>query len=348
MSDLDQSELDLLGPLGRVDPPEEETMRRVATRFAAEARSVSTVRHTRSRLLPRRPALRRLVIGGGALAATAAVIAAVTVVTGGIAGNLPHTTDNAAAPTGRATGPTTLRGQILAAFDTNANSIMFAHQVTTMPGSPSFTEDSWFSTLQPKPGEQVVQRGRSTQGSTIEQDASMVYLQPADNAPPPPNCPNNGRVPSAPNMQLALVDGESIVVEYDTRTWSDVTNTCLKLEVDNPDSPSTIRAEIARNYWRQVPGQQTVDGQPAIELTHTDDIGYGVPPLTDSLWVGAQSYLPIEDVTHLSVGRPKEYTPQTLTTTFSFLPDTPANRAQLKPAIPPGFTHTAKPPVQHS
>ena len=332
MNDLDRSDLDLLTPLGQVAAPDQETMLAIATRFTADAADDS-------RPAPRRgagrPTVRRLAIGGGAVAAAAAVIATVTLVSGSIAGNAAHDTD--AEGQGGGQGGVRL---ILAALDTNADLIMHERTEITGPGQQPFISDDWFSALDPKPGQQVVQSGMITMGTRVDQRFAMIYAQPAAGAPVPASCGVSGATSNDPaNAQVLVGNGESIDVEYSTRTWSDVTGGCL--ELSGADGPAQVRAQLAEGDWQQVPGQQIVDGKQATEFTHQYEADPGELAFTGSIWVDAQTYLPIKGLMVPKPGSPNAAAQQTITTTYSYEPGTPANLAALKPTIPPGFTRTA-------
>jgi hypothetical protein len=290
------NDLDLLAPLGKVQPPDEDTMRGIAALFAAEAANEPPVRR-------RRP----LVLAGGAVGAAAAVIGVVSLV-GSLTSSPPPSASN-------------VRGLVLSAFDTST-AILHEHTlITDATGGPPMTTDEWFSALHPAVGQQVIQRGTNGLRGKLDQDVSYTYVQPGPGQAPA-NC---GDQAGNPNRIGDLIEVEADVVEvdFDKKNWSKATGTCVGTTEENVDD---IRQRISSGQWQLVPGTTTVEGQQAIELTKTDGQDHW------TLWANAETYLPIRD----------ELTgPSSITTDYTFLPNTPENRAQLRTPIPPGYPRVA-------
>lgn len=295
------NDLDLLAPLGRVDPPDEDTMRGIAALFVAEAAEQ-----------PRTPARhgRRLVIAGGALASAAAVVAVVSLI---------------AQLTSPPPSAEKVRDLVLTAFD-SSDAILHEHTVLTNAGDVPMTTDEWFSTMHPVVGERVIQRGVAVYGTRLNQDFTYSYAWPAP-GPAPADCRDAGG--SGRIGEQVWVDGEVVVVDHVAENWSEATHTCLATGLEKVVD---VRAGIASGQWKLTPGTTTVDGQPAIELTKTDETGQR------TLWANADSYLPIrERVVHGT---------SSTTADYMFLADTAENRAQLQTPVPPGYRQV-RPGQQH-
>jgi hypothetical protein len=86
---------------------------------------------------------------------------------------------------------------------------------------------------------------------------------------------------------------------------------------------------VAAGDWSEV-GTGTMDGQTAIELS-SNVVGSG------ELWVSADTFLPLCEVFTTAMS--------TTTDEYSYLSPTAANLAQLRPAIPAGFTQTTALPA---
>ncbi len=305
MNDL--TELDLLAPMGKVDPPSPETMRDVAALLAAETDPMPAG----SRRSPRRS----LAIGGGAVAAAAAVLAVVSLI--------GSTTQ---APQQKSAQPDpSLRDVVLAALDTNADSILHVTMTGVDSKGPNPVAHLWYSSAQAKAGQSLTVRDIvEPTSSTFEQDASETYVVPSAGSPPA-NC-------------------DVLQVQYETRLWTRWVGLCPFLG----QPVLELKKEIAEDRWHRVPGQTTVDGQPALVYTlETDgDNSKGVGNSKQTLWINASTGLPIRDeMTGFNVDGSVV---GTVTDSYGFLPNTEQNRAQLTVPIPAGFTHVAKfPPTRH-
>jgi hypothetical protein len=121
--------------------------------------------------------------------------------------------------------------------------------------------------------------------------------------------------------------GETFDVEYSTRTWSRQADHLIVYL--NGDSPAFVRADLATMRWSAArTGSQ---GRQLIELRWTDS---DPPGYQTMLWVDAASYTPVRMVSHWG-------NTDTVTTTYQFLPVSPAALANLRPAVPSGFTRTS-------
>ncbi|HEV2936223.1 MAG TPA: hypothetical protein VGY96_24130, partial [Streptosporangiaceae bacterium] len=79
----------------------------------------------------------------------------------------------------------------------------------------------------------------------------------------------------------------------------------------------------------------------AVELTWSPR--RGPMTVTTTLWVDAQSYVPLRSVEMMRAG-PRDNVLETDTTDYQILPATRANLDLLNPPIPAGFTETATSP----
>lgn len=306
----DVTELDLLAPLGEVDPPDHETMAEVALLLAAE-----------TDLVPARPTRfgkRKMAIGGGVVAAAAAVFAVFS---------LAGSTTEAPVRSSAGNDPS-LREVVLAALDSHADSILHVTMTAVNKNAPEPpVADLWYSSAQPKAGQSITARNIvEATSSTFEQDASETYVVTSAGATP--------------------ADCDVLQVQYETRDWVRRVGDCPYLG----EPALELTREIAKGEWHRVPGQATVDGQPAVQYSrgtdgdHSKDTGYSI----QTLWINASTGLPIsDDMKGYAVDGTLE---TTVIETFSFLPNTEQNRARLTVPIPAGFTQVTsfpQPPTRH-
>ena len=263
----------------------------------------------------RRSGKRNLAIGVGAVAAAAAVFAVVSL-NGSIAG-----------PRNPAGGDPDLRTLVLTAFDANANSILHVTMtaVHNGPGPEQPVAHLWYSSAQPRAGQSLTVRDIvAPTSSSAEQDASETYVV-TDAGSTPANC-------------------DVLQVRYDLREWTKRVSGCPYLG----EPQLELEKELAEGSWHRVPGQTTVDGQPAVQYTREDDGDHarGVGNSYRTLSINASTNLPISD--QLKGFAADGTLADTVTTAFSFLPDTEQNRAQLTVPIPAGFTQVPEfPPTRH-
>ena len=95
-------------------------------------------------------------------------------------------------------------------------------------------------------------------------------------------------------------------------------------------TPGQVVQSLRTGEFR-ITGHPVVHGRPTIELTATYPGFSG----TYTLLVDTASYLPLQSVNSVNTSP--------FTTTYTYLPDTPANVALLQVPIPPGFRHAARP-----
>jgi outer membrane lipoprotein-sorting protein len=94
-------------------------------------------------------------------------------------------------------------------------------------------------------------------------------------------------------------------------------------------SPRELRESIATSDFT-APRKAELNGQAVLELTaHYNDAG---KESGQTVWVDPATYLPLQTLS--DEGGIK------VQADYGFLPPTPANMAELKAAIPPGFTRT--------
>jgi hypothetical protein len=332
MTDLDRYDLDLLEALGRVEPPTADLLDHVAARLHGlsmyEAPTASL----------RRP--RRAVPVAAALA-VAAVAAAVGMV------STDHTGKTKQPASPAATAPTaagSLRDAILAAFSNTGSDISHSQVVWQTKGQQGAI-DVWTSPFEAQIGQTQTRRDVVSVGGQTIQDVEMVYAipKPETDATVPADCQGKIGVDKSkslygPTGGVDAVDGRLIDVEYTTKSWSDQPETCLA--VAQPTDAQQVRDDVATGGWSVV-AHGEINGRQAIELGWSDHASVGS---TDVLWVDAQTYLPIVGKSTDQVGSPGAYEAQTITTTYDFLADTPANEQQLTTHIPAGFAQSQQSP----
>jgi hypothetical protein len=201
--------------------------------------------------------------------------------------------------------------------------------------------DVWTSPFEGSTGQSQTRRQVVALGDQTVRDSEMIYAVPASDATVPANCDGGIDAPKPPPLSgqsagAQATDGRLIDVEYASRSWSDEPDTCMA--VTQPTDAAQIRNDIASGGWTVV-GRDTVDGQPALELSWGDHAQLGS---ADLLWVDAQTFLPIQASTKKG-GAPG--VDESLVTTYRFLSDTPDNRKNLTTPIPAGFTQTMAPPA---
>lgn len=311
------NELDALAKFRDVPPPSEETMREVAVLFAAE-----------TDLLPAPAARfgkRHLAIAGGSVAAAAAVFGVVSLIGSITAPEQPQASTNA-------------RDVILAAYDSNADSIMYISRTAQTGNQPPFASEDWYSSSDAKPGQTFTHRGimRMQPG---EMDGSETFVVPSV-GPLPANCHIHGLPDNRVGQELA-VDGDGLTVNYDSKTFYRDTSGCM---LWGEELPQQLREQIASGQWQRVPGETTVDGQRAIEYTKVlvGDKSKGVGDTHTSLWINADSNLPIK-MAEKDIAVDGKTATFHETDDYAFLPNTPENRKKLDVPIPSGFKQVPNP-----
>ncbi|HEY4457418.1 MAG TPA: hypothetical protein VGN81_24110 [Pseudonocardiaceae bacterium] len=310
-------ELDVLAKFRDVPPPSDETMREVAVLFAAETDLMRTP--------AKRFGARHLAIAGGSVAAAAAVFGVVSLVGSITAPAQPQASGNA-------------RDVILAAYNANADSIMYIATTHQTGNQQPFTTEDWYSSPDAKPGQTFTHRGimRMQPG---EKDGLETFVVPSV-GPLPANCHVLGLPDNRVGQELA-VDGVGLTVNYDSKTFYRDTNGCM---LWGEELPQQLRDQIASGQWQRVPGETTVDGQRAIEYTKVSvgDKSKGVGDIHTSLWINADTNLPIK-MEEKDIAVDGKTVTFHETDNYSFLPNTAENRVNLVAPIPSGFKQISSP-----
>lgn len=269
--------------------------------------------------------------------ATAAAVAVAAIITSSSAH--PGTTDTvprATEATGQASGLESLpastdQAAVLTAMQQAAPDILQVQETTTVAGSGSTTEETWTSPAQPRLGQTVQSRILTLQADGAPlRDVEMTYTVPM------------GPASYSPLIDGVRTTGEVIDVEYSTSTWSDQRDQTI---VQPPGGPVVVTAEAGGSLQQQLQSaegaeltRQSIQGQPAIEFRWVLSSW-----TTIDLWVNQRTYLPITEVAYFIVGSPSDQQRGVTEASYSYVPPTAANLAQLKPPIPPGFVQTAAP-----
>jgi hypothetical protein len=222
-----------------------------------------------------------------------------------------------------------VRTAVLDAFQRASGDIVYSIRTIQRPGEPVMTQRAWTHPAFPAVGQQVRFRLFQFQDGAPVEDTESIYVQTASAGHPSQStaqCPCSSK----------FVD-----VQYATRTWSRGTSSSVLLA--GSLSPALIREEIASGRFT-VLGPVSLDGRQAIKVTWSTSLGRATT-LTTTLWVDAQTYLPLRSVTtDRAEAGARDVLLSTDTTDYQTLPATPANLDLLTPPIPPGFTRTATSP----
>ncbi len=131
------------------------------------------------------------------------------------------------------------------------------------------------------------------------------------------------------------------MVIYPESVWTTTTSPDIGASSHRSDVAGSFRRMVADGVFTLV-GRETIDGENVLDLRHqvTMPAGNGPIPapvalreLTTDLWVDASTYLPVRQTTRNGTGV------VTQTSTYTFVPRTAANLANLNLVVPPGFTH---------
>jgi hypothetical protein len=219
---------------------------------------------------------------------------------------------------------------MLAAFDSASGDVEYETQTGINHGATLNVYRVWSWPAQPAAGQRTIIR---TLASGIS--ASSSVLQPGGDyrvefVTPPDNVDNA-------DAQVTTVCFRAVIrcgfgdTDTPPGTWSRFTAHIRPGTDVSPGAtfdPARLIKGIASGLWRVV-GHTSLDGQPAIQLSET---GHAFEPLPVTLWVDAQTYLPIRLVSGTADADTGEGV-----TDFSFLPPTAANLALLQVPIPPGY-----------
>jgi outer membrane lipoprotein-sorting protein len=207
-----------------------------------------------------------------------------------------------------------LRNAILTAFNGVGGDVFYAKITEIYPGKDSQwngVQRDWSYPIQPPAGQKVHIRSVLVPSNPNDKsDTEYIYTEPS------------GAKAALPTKT------EIIFVQYGNRTWSDTT--ALVASQTPAASLQELRESIATGDFS--PARKTeLNGQSVLELTaHYNDAG---TKSEQTVWVDPATYLPVQT---LSDGGGVK-----IQVDYGFLPPTPANMAELKATIPPGFTRTA-------
>jgi outer membrane lipoprotein-sorting protein len=309
--------MDIMDLLARARPgsldPGPETDRRASdlARAIATPRTGMTAQPGAGRRLGvRRASPRARVIGTGisvaALAVTAGVVVALRAT--GTPSARPQPTGTAVATPGQ------LRNAILTAFNGVGGDVFHTKITEIYPGKESRwngVEQDWSYPIQPQAGQKVHIRSVLVPSNPNDKsEAEYIYIEPS------------GAKAMLPTKT------EIIFVQYGNRTWSDTT--ALVASQTPAASLQELRESIATGDFTAA-RKTELNGQTVLELTaHYNDAG---KQSEQTVWVDPATYLPVQTLSDGSGIKVK--------VDYEFLAPTPANMAELKATIPPGFTRTA-------
>jgi hypothetical protein len=209
-----------------------------------------------------------------------------------------------------------LRAHLLAAIDSARDDILYSHSAgTPLSGGqyPAF----------PRPGQKVRVRIGPAVGSDgkIYKDGEFTFKMPAAN-------PAKNYTANLDQGGLRL-SGKAIAVDHRTHHWRDCH---AKFILGFTLNAAGIRSEIANGQFTVI-GRTKLHGQDAIELRINVPPNNEAPPhvTADRLLVNATTYLPMREYVRMSNG-------QHSVSDYVFLRATPKRLANLRPAIPAGYT----------
>jgi hypothetical protein len=253
---------------------------------------------------------RRQVLHAGLTLAATGVVTAVAVIAAVAHGSATKATPIAAPVLG---------ARLMAAIESVSGDILYAHA----PGAPL---GGGQYPAYPQPGQEVQVRVGPDVGSDgkVYKDGEYSFTMPAAN----PYANYTGHLDQG-GLQLS---GTVMVVNHFGHVWRECPSTfVLGFALD----PAAIHAELANGQFTVI-GPTELNGQQAIELQINVPPNNEAPPhiVAERMWVNATTYLPMREWQRMSDG-------QQSTVDYVFLPPTPANLAELRPAIPAGYTQAA-------
>ena len=255
----------------------------------------------------------RVIATGISVAALAGIAGVVVAV--GVTGTPAARPQPAGAPAGTAVAsPGELRNAILTAFNGVGGDVFYAEITEIYPGTKSQwngVQQNWSYPIQPQAGQQVHMRSVLVPSNPADKsDTEYIYTEPS------------GAKAALPTKT------EIIFVQYGNRTWSDTT--ALVATQTAAASLQELRESIATGDFTAA-RKTELNGRTVLELTsHYKDAG---KESEQTVWVDPATYLPVRT---LSDGGGVK-----IQVDYGFLSPTPANMADLKATIPPGFTRTA-------
>jgi outer membrane lipoprotein-sorting protein len=301
---------------GSLDPgPETDRRASDLARAIATPRTGMTAQPGASRRLGvRRSSPPARVIATGISVAALAVTAGV-VVGLGVTGTPSARPQPAAPHAGTAVAtPGELRNAILTAFNGVGGDVFYIKITEIYPGKKSQwngVEQDWSYPIQPQAGQQVHIRSVLVPSNPNDKsDTEYIYTEPS------------GAKAMLPTKT------EIIFVQYGNRTWSDTT--ALVASQTPAASLQELRESIATGDFTAA-RKTELNGQTVLEVTaHYNDAG---KQSEQTVWVDPATYLPVQTLSDEGGIKIK--------VDYEFLAPTPANMAELKATIPPGFTRTA-------
>jgi outer membrane lipoprotein-sorting protein len=210
--------------------------------------------------------------------------------------------------------PGELRNAILTAFNGVGGDIFYTEITETYPGKMSKyngVSQDWSYPIQPQAGQEAYVRTVLVPSNPNDKsDTEWIYAEPS------------GAKATLPTKT------EIIYVQYGNRTWSDTT--ALVASQSPAASLQELRESIATGDFTAA-RKTELNGQAVLELTaHYKDAG---KESEQTVWVDPATYLPVRTLSDEAGIK--------IQVDYGFLPPTPANMAELKATIPPGFTRTA-------
>jgi hypothetical protein len=301
---------------GSLDPgPETDRRASDLARAIATPRARMTAQPGASRRLGVRrasPPARVIAIGisVAALAGIAGVVVALSAI------GTPSARPQPAAAHARtaAATPGELRNAILTAFSGVGGDVFYTKITEIYPGKASRwngVQQDWSYPIQPQAGQKVHIRSVLVPSNPADKsDTEWIYIEPSG------------------AKAMLPTKNEIIFVQYGNRTWSDTT--ALVAWQSPAASLQELRETIATGDFSAA-RKTELNGQTVLELTsHYKDAGKESEQI---VWVDPATYLPVQTLS--DGGGIKTQVD------YGFLPPTPANMAELKATIPPGFTRTA-------
>ena len=206
-----------------------------------------------------------------------------------------------------------LRNAILTAFNGVGGDVFYIEITEIYPAKTSQwngVSQKWSYPIQPQAGQRVQIRSVLVPSNPKDKsDAEWIYTEPS------------GAKATLPTKT------EIIYVQYGNRTWSDTT--ALVATQSPAASLQELRESIATGDF-SAPRKTKLNGKTVLEQTaHYKDAG---TETEQTVWIDPATYLPVQT---LSDGGGIKFQVD-----YGFLPPTPANMAELKATIPPGFTRT--------
>jgi outer membrane lipoprotein-sorting protein len=301
---------------GSLDPgPETDRRASDLARAIATPRAGMTAQPGASR----RPGVRRAspparVIATGISVAALAGIAGVVVALSAT-GTPAARPQPAAAHAGTAVPPPgELRNAILTAFNGVGGDVFYTKITEIYPGKQSRwngVQQDWSYPIRPQAGQKVHIRSVLVPSNpTDKSDTEWIYTEPGG------------------AKAMLPTKNEIIYVQYGNRTWSDTT--ALVAWQSPAASLQELRESIATSDLT-AERKTELNGQTVLELTARHKVAGKESAQT--WWVDPATHLPVRTLSDEAGIK--------IQVDYGFLPPTPANMAELKATIPPGFTQTA-------